>query len=152
MTQTFERSELMAGISSILDGLAAKHPGDQSSFTFLRKAIVQLAEDESPRADKGGNKAKDSDAKHSSSSSTYKRNPELGKAIAANGKKVFDQLKKSASVATVLPLMRPLVPELPEDDHAAKVAITRAFMAHKNDYVSMPGELARDPLRWYVKR
>jgi len=150
MAADFDRSELLTIITSSLDGLEAKHPKDRAVLSIIRKSAEQLAEAQPSRIVKAKAPllAQDKETKTASGNKAT-----LGDQIDAASDKIFGtEFMEPATVQSLLPFMRKAVSLLPAEDHPAKVAITRAFVTRKDKYESFPGERARDPMRWFIKR
>lgn len=148
MSEVFTRNDYLTIINTALDNLVAKHPGDQQSVAIVRKAVEQLVSIPAERT-------RSTPANSNQQPRKRKKAPEgeLGKQIAAAGGKLFgSEIVKPVSIAELLPTMRIAVPSLPPDDHAAKIAITRAFMNREEQFAQYKGQKSRDPSRWYAKR
>jgi hypothetical protein len=149
MNPAFDRSDLLAIINSSLDSLESKHPKDCSSVRIIRKAVEQLAAGTREVATKPKSPPNQKREKPTANDDDGK----LGDLIATAANDLFtSDVHEHVPVSAILPQMRKAVPELPAGDHAAKVAITRAFLDRKMQFKSLPGEKKRDPMRWHVKR
>ena len=148
MNTAFNRTDLLTIINNTLDGLEAKHPKDLQSITIIRKSIEQLAREASKSPSR-----KDAAKSQGPLAGAYIRDSALGDLIAAAGVKLFTtSIHEPATISSIFPQMRQAVPGLPAGDHAAKVAISRAFSTRTHQFKAFDGAKSRDPLRWHVKR
>lgn len=132
----FSQADLLAIIDNAVDTLEAKHPKDKPYFAIIRKAVEQLASVNAVRL----TKAKPDNAPAKKSPFTTEGRKTLGDLIGDAGEKLFGtEVTEPSEIHTFLPQMRKAVPELPKDDHAAKVAISRAFGLRSDQFEAFSG-------------